>query len=272
MDKFQDAYREAIKELPEFQMNADCVQDELHHARMRRQRRKYLAARGCAAAALFLLCGVGTVAAKNYRDSIVRVSDNGFVITSAGEDQEGLPDDVDLPDPASILNLGGAFSIEEGIPEGELLEAYEPEIEEYNSIEEFLAGSDVTAAIPDRAMFGEIFTNESVDVIDEGRELHVYLYNEEASFFMMQSDNRDCESYSSATSYMGQSSNERGFTNSQGLQYVMFDTVNEKREIESVHAVISVNGRDLAFTFQGFEEDTIEKLLYTLDLSVYFQN
>ena len=254
MDKFQDAY-----------------QDEPHHARMRRQRRKYLAARGCAAAALFLLCGVGTVAAKNYRDSIVRVSDNGFVITSAGEDQEGLPDDVDLPDPASILNLGGAFSIEEGIPEGELLEAYEPEIEEYNSIEEFLAGSDVTAAIPDRAMFGEIFTNESVDVID-GRELHVYLYNEEASFFMMQSDNRDCESYSSATSYMGQSSTERGFTNSQGLQYVMFDTVNEKREIESVHAVISVNGRDLAFTFQGFEEDTIEKLLYTLDLSVYFQN
>lgn len=129
----------------------------------------------------------------------------------------------------------------------------------------------MTAAIPDIGQSGQIFTNESVDVLDEGRELHIYVYNETASFLMMQSDNRDWESYSSATSYMGQSGNERSFTNSQGLNYVMFDTLNEKGETDSIHAVISVNGRDLSYTFWGFEEDVIEEILYTLDLTVYFQ-
>ena len=271
MNKFRDAYRKAAEGLPEFHMDAERVQDDLHHRKMQMQRRKYMAARGCTAAALLLLCGAGTVAAKNYRESVVKLSENGFIITSAGDGKEEMTEDRNLPDPASILNLGGAFSIEEGIPDEEQLEAYEPEIVEYNSIEEFQALSNVTAAIPDMEQLGQIFTNESVDVLDEGRELHVYLYNETASFLMMQSDNRDCESYSSATSYMGQSGNERSLTNSQGLNYVMFDTLNEKGETESVHAVISVNGRDLSFTFRGFEEEVIEKLLYTLDLTVYFQ-
>ena len=109
MIKFRNAYREAASDLPEFHMEASQVQDELHHHRMQMQRRRYLIARGCTAAAVFLLFGAGTVAAKNYRDSNIRVSDNGFVITSAGEDQEGLPDGRNLPDPASILSLGGHF-------------------------------------------------------------------------------------------------------------------------------------------------------------------
>ena len=82
MDKFQDAYREAVEELPGFHMDADRVQDELHHYKMLKQGRKYLITRGCTAAAVFLLCGAGTVAAKNIRDSIIRVNDSGFVITS----------------------------------------------------------------------------------------------------------------------------------------------------------------------------------------------
>nr|WP_305142034.1 hypothetical protein [uncultured Acetatifactor sp.] len=65
MIKFRNAYREAAGELPEFHMEASQVQDELHHHRMRMQRRRYLIARGCTAAAVFLLFGAGTVAAKN---------------------------------------------------------------------------------------------------------------------------------------------------------------------------------------------------------------
>ena len=37
MDKFQDAYREAVEELPGFHMDTDRVQDELHHYKMLKQ-------------------------------------------------------------------------------------------------------------------------------------------------------------------------------------------------------------------------------------------
>ena len=121
MDKFRDAYREASKELPQLSISAREVRDELHHAKMQRQRRKVFMAKGCAAAAMFLLCSVGTVAAKSYRDSIISVRENGFVITSSKEEQN-LPagKSGEFLDIASILKVGGVFSIEDAIPDMEL--------------------------------------------------------------------------------------------------------------------------------------------------------
>ena len=52
----------------------------------------------------------------------------------------------------------------------------------------------------------------------------------------------------------------------------MFDSVDEEGHTESVHAVVSVNGRDLTITFRGFEEDVIEKTLFSLDLTVYYED
>ena len=95
--------------------------------------------------------------------------------------------------------------------------------------------------------------------------------NEDAYFSLHQMDNRQYESYSSATAYPGQSCNERSFTNSQGLNYVVFDTVDEAGNLESVHAVISVNGWDLTVSFGGFEQNEIEKVLNGLDLTVYYR-
>ena len=69
---------------------------------------------------------------------------------------------------------------------------------------------------------------------------------------------------------MGQNCNERNFTNSQGLNYKVFDIVDQSGELESVHAVISVNGRDLTVSFGGFEENEIQRILNSLDLTVYF--
>lgn len=315
MDKFQDAYQEAAKELPKFHMDAEKVQDELHHYKMVKQGRRYLIMKGCTAAAIFLLCGAGTVAAKNFRNSFVRVSDNGFVISSGNTmDQElsgeqGLSGDRELsggqepsmevadsrkgvPDTASILKIGGVSSTEGDVPDeaggmeeglsggGESsmeeeisIEEYEPETEEYDSLEDFYAGSDVVVAIPGSELLGMEFTDERVDIIDGGRNVFVILRNEDEDFCfsLTQSDNRGYESYSSATSFMGESRNERRFANSQGLNYVVIDSVDENGEVMSVHAAISVNGRDLTLSFQGFEENVVEKVLYELDLSGYFQ-
>ena len=39
MNNFRKEYGQAMKELPEFHMEAECVQDELHHHRMQKQSR-----------------------------------------------------------------------------------------------------------------------------------------------------------------------------------------------------------------------------------------
>ena len=277
MDKFQDAYREAVKELPGVQMDAGRVQDELHHYKMLKQGRKYLITRGCTAAAVFLLCGAGTVAAKSIRDSIIRVNDNGFVITSENAVSD-TKNRKGIPDTASILKTGGVFSIEDDFPDEAALNGvevveYEPQKEEYDSLEAFFTQSDVAATVPapDKELLEMEFTSEHVHVIDGGKHIFITLYNEDVYFSLAQVDNRGYESYSSATAYMGESRNERSFTNSQGMNYVVFDSVDEKEEVMSVHAAISVNGRDLTLSFEGFDESMVEKVLYELDLSVYFQ-
>ena len=274
MDKFRDAYREASKELPQITISAQEVRDELRHCRIQRQRRKILLTKGCAAAAVFLLCGAGTVAAKSYRDSVISVRENGFVITSSQEEENLPAASAELGkflDIASFLKIGGVFSIEDAVPEGGL-ECFEPEIMEYDSIDAFRAAESAVMVLPQKEWFAEEFTSERVCVIGEGEDIYMDLMNEESYFSLHQMDHRQYENYSTATSYMGESCNERNFVNSQGLNYVVFDTVDEAGELQSVHAVISVNGWDLTVSFGGFEENEIERVLNGLDLTVYYRN
>ncbi len=316
MDKFRDVYQEACKELPTPSMDVTRIQDEASHQRLMRKRRQYMLTRGCTAAAVFLLCGAGTVVAKNYRNSIIEVCDEGFTITSVRntEFQEKNPGPQGYePDTAAFLKMGGVFSIEEGIPETDSIpeeenimatanisdkkselgvrntfdegeesaqqgagdEYYveyfmEENCREYDSIEAFRDTEKLIAVIPDIALFGEAFTCEEVLVFDDGWHIMVKLSNENVCFFMSQMDNRDCASYSSGTSYGGHSVNERSFSNSQGLSYVMFDTVDDEGQVIAVHAVISINGWDLSMTFEGFDENIVDKVLTTTDLSVYY--
>lgn len=273
MDKFGDAYREALQELPQVSISVEEVRDEVHHYKMQRQRRKILIAKGCAAAAVFILCSVGTVAAKNYRESIISVSENGFTITNTDETQNLSRRANELGgilDMTGFLKIGGVFSTVDAVPDIEEIECFEPEIREYDSVDAFLAEEDVVIAVPSRALLAKEFTSERVCVIGDGQDVHMDFMNETAYFSVHQMDNREYENYSSATSYMGRSCNERSYTNRQGLSYVMFDTVDEKGALQSVHAVISVNGRDLTVSFGGFEENEIERVLSNLDLSVYY--
>lgn len=279
MDKFRDAYREASKELPGISISARAVQDELHHAMMQRRRRKVLIAKGCAAAAVFLLCGVGTAAAKSYRDSVISMRENGFVVTSSGE-EDSLSMDGGLPsgsgemgrllDIASNFESGGVSPTEDAIPDAQVIDIEEESVE-YDSLEAFLEAEDTVVAIPAKSLFAREFTSERVCVFGGGDDIYMDLRNEDSWFSLHQMDTRQYQSYSSATSYAGQSCNERSFTNSQGLNYLMFDIVNQSGELESVHAVISVNGRDLTVSFGGFEENEIQRILNGMDLTMYFK-
>lgn len=133
-----------------------------------------------------------------------------------------------------------------------------------------MAAEDAVMVIPEKNLLSEEFTRERIYVLGEGEDIYMDFANEDSYFSLHQTDNRQYESYSSATSYMGHSSNERNFTNSQGLNYTMFDIVDEAGELQSVHAVISVNGWDLTVSFGGFEESEIQRVLNSLDLTVYY--
>ncbi len=269
MDKFQDAYQKAVRELPEFYMDADKAWEGLPE-RMQ-FKRKFLAVRGCTAAIVFLLCGVGTVAAKNYHDSVIKVNESGFTITSIQDAMNG----AGVSQEGAFFKLGGVFSIVDAAPEDqpEICEAKIMEMDtcEYNSIEEFLEKGNVACVVPDKTLFGKEFTWENVTVTEEGRGVFLRLSGEECYFLLNQSDNRDVEFYSSSTVYDGKSCNERNFINSQGLCYVMFDTVDDAGADRSIHAVISVNGWDLSVTFKGFDEKVVERVLNSLDLQLYFE-
>lgn len=266
MHKFQDAYQDAARILPELQMDTDRAKDELHHYRMRRQRRNYLIVKGCTAASIFLLFGVGTVAAKTYRDSIIRVNDNGVTITA-----QQAENDTGLSELFSFLEqAGGVFSIAGAGPDEYGMEAGELETIEYNSIEDFLASEDVRLALPDMGLFPTEFEEEKICIAGGGMDVSLHVYNEEYSFSLTQFDNREVESYSTAMSFGGRSTNERNFTSSQGLNYVVFDNLDEQGSVISVCAVVSVNGWDLTLTFRGFDRKTIEKIINSIDLSIYF--
>ena len=122
LDKFRDAYREALKAVSGPRMTAEKVQAEWQHRRMLQQQYKRMTARGCTAAAVFLLCGGGVAAARNYGNSRIEVKDNGFVITGAQEGQEQAARGYtaeSAQDMDSKMKAGGASSDLDMIPEAE---------------------------------------------------------------------------------------------------------------------------------------------------------
>lgn len=268
MDKFRKEYGRAVDGLPEFHMDAGKIQDELHHRRMRRAYRNRLAVKGCtAAAALVLLCGAGTAAAKNYGGGVIEIQDNGYTVTASGM-QKGNGNSLAARG-RSVAEDYGVEAVSEDGMEAQVMEAEVIEEREFGSLQEFLK-DPAAERIPDISLLAGEFQEESVGLLENGMILCVRV-SEEGKFFMLnQFDHRDCDGFSSSTGYSGQTANRRNYTNFQGLNYIVFDTIGEDGRIESTHAVISVEGRELSLDFSGFEAESVERLLSELDLTVYF--
>lgn len=266
MNKFRNAYQEAVDAVPVPQFDTEGLQEELIRRQRRELRRRKALVKGCAAAAVFLLCGVSTATAKNYIRSTIEIGGNGFTVTGSEED-EGEP----------FSEVGGGISRERIVP-GEDCFAEDCFIEEttvteetvYTDMESYLEQSAAAEKLPDISFLGEVFPDTEVGVLDDNTNICVRLWTKEKFFFLMQYDHREAASYGSSAVYMGESVNERNYINSQGLSYVVFDTMSEEGSIESTHAVISVNGRDLTLDFGGFKEEEVEEILNRLDLTFYF--
>jgi len=276
LNNFRKEYGQAMKELPEFHMEAECVQDELHHHRIQKQSRNRMIARGCTAAALFLLCGAGSVAAKGYMNSVIEVRDNGYTVTDGGSMEPmtiARSGAVEAETEESVSECENGVAVPYGVGECDdslVVESVVSENEEYESLGEFLENSPVTVKIPNLVMLETEFEAAHVTAIDDSMMTYVMVVQEGKYFSLRQTDYREADGYSSGTAYTGKTANERNYTNSQGLNYIVFDTIGEDGETEATHAVISVEGRELSMDFGGFEPEKVEKVLASLDLTVYF--
>lgn len=268
MRKFKEAYKQAVDSMPRYHISADCVTDELRHRRLLNRRRRKTAMQAAAAAVLFLACGAGTVTAMNYHKSIFRVTKNGFTAVSEGAlvtEEDTLPAKEAGAEAEAAQN-----ALTQEREEPQVLEAQTYVPVEYTSIEAFEEAEDISIAIPDQDWLGGTPLNERVLVMGEGDRVMLTVNYEECCFSMSQWDHRDVTGYASSTVFTGESDNEREYTNSQGLEYMLFDIM-EEGMVSSTHAVISVNGRDLQLDFSGYDEETIEHILNNLDLSIYFK-
>lgn len=270
MRKFQDAYRDAMDSLPRRRPSAE----ELVKGPPKGARHGGNAwMKGAVAAAILLLCSASTVTAVNYHRSRIRIEQQGYSLTSLDEDT-GVPESIgegEETGEGAKMRMA-AYSSEESGTEGEGYYLVETmgEQREYSSVEDFRRAEQITMALPEPRLLGEEDIKWQIYVAGDGNSVTaIFLGDEERSFMMHQWDTREFAGYAAATSYMGDSANEREITNSQGLSYVVFDSV-EGENVISTHAVISANGRELCMDFQGYDEATIEGALNTLDLSVYF--
>ena len=261
MEKFGEAYKRAAGQLPEYVPDGRSIRDELSCRRMQRRTTDRILARSCAAAAVcVLLWGAGTAVANDYRESIVSPTADGFAVQGA----KGRASEKSQGSQGEKLFLEKESSdigyIEEAIAESR----------EYDSVQKFRQEETVVIALPDLESFKAELKEEYV-AVTEGRDVYLSLWGEECSFSMQLFDCREYANYSSATSYGGESCNRRSITTRQGISYMVFDIAQDGK-IQSTHAVVSVNGRDLSMDFQGFEEKEIQEILDSVDLTVYFED
>lgn len=272
MHKFQEEYLQAVeRELPEFHMDSETVRSELHHRRMRVQQSRRIVVKGCTAAAVFVLLGAGTVAAKSYMTTMIEMRENGYVISDSGREKEIL-----LADDRAEKEVAGGAKDEAGAEEGiAVLDDFAEEIPieeaEYESLSEFLQKSVTASKIPDLSLLQSELGNGRVSVMEDDMTIFVHVTGEGRSFCLRQSDYRSAEGFSAATAYGGENANERNLTSAQGLNYTVFDTVDENGAVEMTHAVIIAEGRELSMDFSGFEPEVIEAVLTELNLELYFQ-
>ncbi len=279
MRNFQEAYKEALDGLPRKHFDAEKLSGGVVRKRVKRSVAG-IWLRGAAAAVILALCSVGTVTAVNYSRSRIRVGQQGYFLTGGGTREpeeaargraaEEISGEAASGRAADEISGEAASGRAADEASGFTVTEKPEEQREYGSVAAFREKERIVMALPKEEWFGGTDGTWDIYVLGDGANVTArFCSGEEEIFTLHQWDTRGAESYGAAAVYEGESANERSFTSSQGLSYVVFDSV-EEQEILSTHALISVNGRELTLDFYGYEAEVVEKVLDELDLNVYF--
>lgn len=265
MRNFREEYSKTIQELPEFHMDADKVRNEGYQKRAELIRRRRWMVSAAAAAGVFVMCSVGVAAGIGFQNNRVETGQNGFSFWGMTKSN----DSAQVAE-CAVEEVADEETVEEAVTDGE---AADGEVWErtYDSIEEFRKQEDVVIAVPELAWLGEPDEVESqLVIVTEFMPIHIRVDFGEKCFMMSQDDNREAPEYASSIVFPGEAANQRSYTNEQGLTYQIFDSF-EDGELIGTHAAISVNGRDVVYSFIGYQYEEVDAVLKQLDVSIYFR-
>lgn len=260
MRSFKEEYQREMDRVGTFRPDAGQVSDEIRHQRLKSGRRRRIIISAASAAAVFLLVG-GAATAMNYGSSLIRVRDNGFSITSEGADAGENRDMGQTP----MLARGRS-----GAAAPEQYSAYEVDVREYRTLQDFQTESGVTVAMPDLQLVGGDTAEQYIHVYGD----HVYIRiqdDQERSFVIQQMDHRNDMAYAASSSYSGEAANERNYTTAQGYTYKVIDIM-DGDDVISIECAVSLYGRDLLAGFYGYTQEKAYAVLEAMDLGVYIKN
>lgn len=261
MRSFKEEYQREMDLVGTFRPDIKQVSDEIHHHKLKRIRRRRIMMSAASAAAVFLLIG-GMATAMNYGSSIIRVRDNGFSITS--ENAQALEgDDVGQTPRLTKDSINGAT---EPVEQCSIREV---EPREYQTLQDFQTESGIIVPVPDLQLVGGDTAQQVVHVFDNQVYIRI-LDDQERSFTILQMDHRDDMAYAAASSYSGETANERNYTTAQGYTYKVIDVMNDDEPV-NIECAVSLYGRDLLVGFYGYTQEEAYRVLNTMDLGIYIR-
>lgn len=302
MNDFKEAYQSAMREVGEFHADAaDCMDPGKHRKRMYRRFGR-AAATGFSIMCVVFVCGLGTVRAAVYMKNVIRVRPYGFEGTDAAgangawvldeqvETASLYPGDGGGEIPAEEPKAGAQMADEAEKSEipvekaatasmqaiGEATEdvtAVETEfipVIYYESFEEFEKSEDILFPQPSEGIGGNA-DSILISVCAEWANVRYDMGGR--TFWLERNDYTGTSGHRSSKVFPEGICNERIHTTEQGYSWTLVDSVKSREdEPEKLHAAATAGNYEIYADFEGYTEGEAEKILDSIDLSLYEQD
>lgn len=284
MNDFRSAYQSAVQDvsisgMKELHIDVSDCMDEARHRRRVVKRVRRISTMAFSLMGIIFVCGFGTVQAAEYIQNVIMVRQWGFAsgdaATMAEEGKAGSKAYLLDEEVESVL-----MAEEQGLqskeaqagPYAGLSGSGEEKIEEipvqtYNSLKEFEKNETIIFPQPSISI-GDNISSTNITVCGNWAMIR---YDVDGKVLWLErTDYTGTGGHASSKMFPGGVENERTYTTTQGYTYRLVDSVRQSGDEQlQIHAAATVGGYEVFCDFMGFEEAEAERIMDSIDLSVY---